>query len=1148
MIDNRKVGRIASLFLLGFLGVSSALAQTAATGALTGTITDPSGAVIPGVKVIVVHTATSNERQTTTDSAGVYRIPLLLPGVYSAEFSAAGFKTQSRPNIVINVTETHALNVAMEVGAVNESVTVAEGAELVQPESSTLGRVVGNLTVRTLPLTTRNYTQILHLSPGVVADLTNAGELGRNTQDVFANGMRAIDNNFQMDGSHVNNFGTGRAGDWLGYTGISIPNPDAIQEFKVQTTLYDAGYGRGVGANVNVVTRSGGNDFHGTLFEFFRNEVLNANDFFINRVGRSKPVLKQNQFGGTFGGPIRRDRLFFFGSYQGTRQVNGVGSSSLRSVFLPPLTDDRSAATLGRQFCGQAGANGGVAVACNGANINPVALKLLNFKLPNGQYIIPTPQVIQPNGLGFSVFSIPASFSEDQVIANIDYLLTKKHTLVGRWFSSRDPQVASFTSSNTVGSGAQSNFQNRNATLKLVSVLTPTFVNEGKFTFLRNYGNLDTQTPVKVTDIGMTPSSDQPVIPTISVTNLFHLGGNWNDNFKTAVTSFQMGDQISWLHGRHSIRAGFEVEKIGDNFDLKGVKRGGLTFLGFPDFLLGMSAAQNGSAFSNIFSSSGFGGFSDKQFRLKDWFSFIQDDWKIHPQLTLNLGLRWEIQGGVAEKRGRMVNFWPLLASNDFPSGGTLTGFVAATNFPDQRPAGVGTTGNRSCCVNSLPLHNWGPRIGLAWRPFQGNQHLAVRAGFGIFYSRTSGNDVLQLNQQAPYIIGVRNDGVLNALATFQVPFNPGPPSAYPVWLPRTRSTQLTVENLAQNWDSPFAEQYSLNVQYEFRPNWLLELGYVGSRATRILRFRQVNQAQLASPEHPINGITTNTVANARDRVWVLGMAPNGLFQLETYGFAMHNSLQTSVTKRFSQGFQFQTSYTFGKTLDDVPNGQGLNSVWGGFFSNDVYNRHQAWGPADFDRRHRLVGNYLWELPLLPKATGFLGVLAHGWQISGVTTFQTGKPLTISDNRGGSIFGGTAFRSRAELCPGITHGSIPTSGSVNSRIDGYVDYNAFCPPVAIGNGRGFGTLGRGVIHGPDQRNFDMAISKRIPMKGKEGSNIEFRAEFFNLFNTTQFDDPALTIPSGNFDKLTPAIVGNFGKVQAAKVAPRLVQFALKYNF
>src|SRR2546425_881044 len=328
-----------------------AVAQTVSTGAITGTVTDPTGGVIPGVAVTAAEKATGAKRSTVTDASGGYRFNLLPPGVYQLQFSAKGFKTVVPFDVTITVTEVSTLNVGMVLGEQSETVEVTASAQLVQTQSATLGTVVENRTLTEVPLSTRNYTQALTMSPGVIADVNNAAELGKGTQDVYVNGASNISNNFEMDGSDANNFGSGRAGNFLQKGGIPIPNPDAIQEFKVQTTLYDAGYGRGAGANVDVVTKSGGSQFHGSLFEFFRNDKLNANAFFLNQNGQPRPVMKQNQFGGALGGPIIKDRVFIFGSYQGTRQVNGLSSSSFSSNFLPPLTDDRSAAGIGSVGC-----------------------------------------------------------------------------------------------------------------------------------------------------------------------------------------------------------------------------------------------------------------------------------------------------------------------------------------------------------------------------------------------------------------------------------------------------------------------------------------------------------------------------------------------------------------------------------------------------------------------------------------------------------------------------------------------------------------------------------------------------------------------------------------------------------------------------
>src|SRR5215510_9061890 len=426
-----------------------ALAQTAGTGALTGVVTDNNGAVVPEAKVTVTNESTGEARAVMSQSNGSYVVPLLLPGAYRVEFSKTGFKQAVKPGLVINVTETSRLDVQLEAGGVQEQVTISSEAALLQTESSALGRLTDQTLVSSLPLVTRNYTQIVTLSAGVAANVTNASELGRGngglSQGNFrAHGASGADNNFQMNGVQVNDLQA--SGGFSG--GVAIPNPDAIQEFKVQTGLYDASFGRNAGANVNVVTRSGANVFHGTLFEFFRNDALNANTWERNRLHQPRGALRQNQFGFTLGGPVKKDQLLFFTSYQGTRQLNGIGSGGTSNFSSPPFTDDRSRAALGRLFGGQAGAFGGVAVAADGSNISPQALALLNLKLPNGQFAIPTPQTINPAQpfplQGFSSFSVPATFDEDQFLVNLDYLHTDKSKFAGRFFLANSNQNLSF--------------------------------------------------------------------------------------------------------------------------------------------------------------------------------------------------------------------------------------------------------------------------------------------------------------------------------------------------------------------------------------------------------------------------------------------------------------------------------------------------------------------------------------------------------------------------------------------------------------------------------------------------------------------------------------------------------------------------------
>src|SRR6266403_543836 len=387
-----------SISLLTFF-VPSLLAQSGSTSALTGTVTDPTGAVIPGVSVTATATATNQARTVLTAEDGVYRIPLLEPGAYRVRFSLAGFKTSEVTAINLTVTETSVLNRTLEVGAQTDAITAEAVAETIQTATSTLGTTVTGNTITSLPLSSRNFTAVLGMSAGVAVEASNGTSYGRGSQNMSVNGANPEKNNFQMDGVAINNAaGNNEAADNGLYTGVAIPNPDAIQEFKIQTSTYDASYGRNPGANVNVVTKSGSNEFHGSVFDFFFNRDRNP-------AGPTKQILRQNQFGGTIGGPIKENKLFFFGSYQGTRQLNGVAAQGTTSATLYPIPDNREAgdfpARLGAAVCGFATRGGSVRggtpqqlipagasipVNCDGSNINPVAIKLLQVKLPNGDY------------------------------------------------------------------------------------------------------------------------------------------------------------------------------------------------------------------------------------------------------------------------------------------------------------------------------------------------------------------------------------------------------------------------------------------------------------------------------------------------------------------------------------------------------------------------------------------------------------------------------------------------------------------------------------------------------------------------------------------------------------------------------------------
>jgi len=563
----------ALLTVLVAISVPSLMAQSSGTSGLTGTVTDPSGAAVPNVSVTITNNDTGQTRTATTGSDGIYKFTLLPPGSYKARFSAMGFKTAEVGAVTLNVTETPTLDRTLEVGAQSEQVTVEASAEVLQTESSTLGTTVNQKVVTALPLSNRNYTQILGLSAGVNGSVNNATNFGKATNDYSVNGADPGQNNYQMDGVAINNIANGGSSNDAGiYAGIGIPNPDAIQEFKVQTSTYDASYGRNPGANVNVITKSGSNTFHGGVWYFFRNEDLDANDFFDNSSnGGARQVFRQNQVGGDIGGPIKKDKIFFFANYQETRQLNGVAAQGVTTQLLPPLpAGDRSApgyaAELGAALCpanhpGQFGFSPFLpflpTLNCDGSNISPVALNYLNIKLPNGQYYIPSSGT---SSFVNTFITDPATYEEHQLTLNGDYLISSKNTLGMRYFYTNNPQTLPL-SGGLPGAPAHSFYSNTDAVLKLTTLVTPTFVNELRGSFQRNNAVSSDATPATPQSLGQTP-----MIPTeMEMTPIINFGGPTTGGTLapsfSPTTQMQVADQVSWSHGKHTIRAGYELKR-----------------------------------------------------------------------------------------------------------------------------------------------------------------------------------------------------------------------------------------------------------------------------------------------------------------------------------------------------------------------------------------------------------------------------------------------------------------------------------------------------------------------------------------------------------------------------------------------------------
>ncbi len=1098
-------------------------------------------------------------QSATSDKDGRFNFLLLPPGRYELQASNTGSDTLiARATIDVSVTEVVHLELHLRLATVFSSIKVYAEAATIQTDSSALGKGVNEPAVSGLPLVTRNFAQIVSLSPGVSTGVYNAGELGlggtalsqiaKSSDGIYVHGARSYDNNFQVDGISVSDV----QGSAAGSGGIPIPNPDSIQEFKIQTGLFDAGYGRYGGANVSVITKTGSNAFHATVFEFLRNEVLNANDYFLNQTGQPRPVLNQNQFGFALGGPIKKDKLLFFGSYQGTYQINGIAAGQSRtactaSLSEPPLTNDRTPAELGKIFGGMTGAQGGTAIKPDGSNINPVALALLNFKLPDGTLLIPTPQTVAPTKLlaqeGFSVFTDPCHFDENQFSTNVDYLTRPNSRIAVRFFLADDGEDITFPGNGLNPAGNIPGFPSPTDSGFRVFSLAHTYtfrnawLNEARIGYVRTRTTTAARTPFHWSDVGVSEGemSHNNELPSLEILGSVSIASGFPRTI--AQNSFVLGDNLSFVRGAQTIRLGGSLTLLQDNVNLVGLGSF-LQFLSWPDFLLGLSADDNGNGFSNVFASFDDFGLTNREFRVWEGTGFAQDDYTIRRSLTLNIGLRYERLGQFGDRLGRNASFDIGKADPNPAPSGSVAGYVVASNFTGVLPPGVlranNTFGNYGEGQNTIA-----PRIGFAWQFLPRTSRMVLRGGYGTYYSRPTGQAFYQNILGAPFSVFRLNTGAANANATFQAPFpQPFPtPESFPSFPVYSPSTATTVYSVAPGFRPAVIQQYSLNVQAELREDWLLEIGGVGTRGTHLVRQRSLNQALSASANSPIRGVDTNSVANVPLRVPIAGVPPDSLVEMESEGSSWYNGLEVSLTKRLSDRFQFLASYTFSKTLDT--DGADINSTssGNGLTLGDQDSPRQRWGRASLDRTHRFVFSETWSLP--SPAAGLRRALLGGWDFASIVTIQSGSALTVSDTNANNVFG--ISTDRAQLSGTCSKNHLVTGGSVQSKLSSYFNASCFTTPPIIGAdgiGTAFGNSATGVVGGPGQANLDVAFSKSMLLHLRhEVSSLQVRAEFYNALNHPQF-----AAPDANFTSPT------FGVISSTAVSARVGQLAVKLAF
>ena len=1204
-------------------------------GRILGRVADPSGALLPGVKVTLVNEATGVSRDTQANDSGDYAFVEIPPGQYELDFETTGFKKNIRKGVTLEVNQIVTLNMTMQLGAAQEVVDVTSEAPLVDTTSTQLGAVVDDRTVVQLPLNSRDTYQFLQLQPGVMSTSGSSNSIiygSNSTGAVSVNGGRGRANNFSVNG--------GDANDQFVNLPTVQPSPDSIQEFRVITNTFDAEYGRNSGSVVNVVTKSGTNEWHGDVYEFFRNKVLNAKGYFDT----SKPQFNQNQFGGTFGGPIKKDKTFFFASYEGRRIRQGIPSA----VVTVPTALERPSATqananfsdLGAPFAGtltnssiltnRPGCQGAVTQEGGGPIADGVSYASI---FPNN--VIPLPcldstavdllqYVPTPTGSGNTIETVPTEpIRGDQFTVRFDHTLNSKQSLSVYYYFDDDSTNAPFSyfeqaGANVPGFGSivDERFQQWN--VSHTWTISNSTINEFRFNYNRE-GQLTFQHPANtelVQDscpaapswlgtvncfsdgtaanaLGIHPGlgADHEGLPFISIAGGFNIGNNAEGELPQVGNSFQWSDNVTKVAGSHTYKFGVDVRRQrfdqtlyfnvngeeeffgGGPNDVEATNADGSSNL-YPNYLLGLPD-QYGQGSAQI-----------ERVRNTGLYLFAQDSWKIKPNVTLNYGLRWELNTPITDITHHVQTYRPGQNTTIYPCENT-----ANTDCSSQSPVGLVFPGDSGvpAALTQTYYKSFAPRIGIAWSPGNSGK-TSIRAGWGLFYNPVEQLVLEQFGAEPPFGGSiVLSETQFNTpflsqdgQTTFLNPFNgiltpkPGTPQDWATFEP----VEL-FGDFQPHLRSQYSAQYNLTVQRELSKDLKFEIGYVGSQGHRLLATHDINygNAQTCLDLNSILGAGTcgpfysdssffipggtvlnvplhlpyaqnNSVLPAGYTVGAAGITLVGLrpysspqcnpltavgcpvsgvpvfssiFAQDTIANSAYNSLQASMDKRFSHGLQFTLAYTFSKSIDEASSFEGILNPLPGANNRSL---------SLFDATHRIVASYYWELPV-PQYDGAKGKFLDGWALSGITTFQTGFPIRITSEADNELMDSFDFELPGEpdqLLPFKTQ-SPQKNGNYFFNPNTFTEDTSVDPSLL---GR-IGNAPRTICCGPHISGTDFAVLKHIPIT--ETSHMEFRGELFNIFNHTQFTNPDGDSSDGS----------QFGQVTTAR-DPRLVQFALKYIF
>lgn len=1095
------------------------------TGNMRGTVTDPSGAVVQNANVSAELTETGFTRAVTTDRNGNYLLLELPVGHYRLSVAATGFQTYVQEGISLNVNEIATVPVHLTVGSGSERVQVQADAELIQSTVTSLGQPVLRQEILDLPLNGRNFSQLGMLQPGVAPltpGLAEAGGSLRLGQPYAVNGQRPESNNFLIDGA--NNF-NGVDGGF-----VLTPPIDAIEEFRILTHNANAEFGNSLGSTTNIITRSGSNSYHGALWEFLRNDALDATNYFAS----TTEPLKQNQFGGSFGGPIRKDKTFFFGFYEGFR--NRQGETQVSTV--PSLAERNG--DFGAQCPEGFDPNSGMCANPNHQLFNiffgqPYPFNQMPAPDPNNPLaqsafsrsllgIFP-----QPNS-GTNGFLSTETLRDDsnQFGIRVDHYLTAADNLNFRYMFSDGTRFdpLSPAGASVPGYPIGEDHRAQNFVAQESHTFSPSLVGILRFSYLRNKflfnEHINHTTPASL-GFQYSPSLDVAIGPPfIQVNGYTSVGDPITGPRNTYENAFDYSGSLSWVHGQHELKFGGGYQHLQINV-LQGIATNGFfVFVPFPvtnsfaSFLWGQP----------VVFLQGRGDFS-RGIRGNSLNWYAQDTYKLNRRLTLNYGLRYELPFPYTEIHNRQTLWIPGRQSTVMPNA----------------PAGLLYPGDAGVPAGLIPTFKKGfaPRVGVAWDP-TGSAQWLVTSAYGIFYEPyyTGQGGPLQSPISAPPYLQTPQIGPPLNLAD---PFNANPPLAGDF------STPLTNLTVAPNLPLPYTQDWDLNIQRSFASDFLFQIGYVGTKGTKLPRFIEGNPAIYVPGIDPNTNQPISTSSNANQRRLYSGCTLNDPPDSCVYassgliaGIAnsSYNALETSLRKRFSHGVSFLASYTLSKSIDDASSfnmtGSAAKPVAG---ENDLaqnpFDLAAERGRSLFDARHRFVLSYQWSLPFWAEPRGWYQQILGGWQLNGIFTAMSGTPFTVFDSNDASqqgsapeITGFSAFRP--DLVPGQNPNSGPKSPAawLNANAFQRVIFNPLSPVQQ------FGTEGRNVAEGPGYTNWDFSAFKNIRIA--ESRDLQFRAELFNILNHTNFRLPDSDISSPTFNQILEA------------QSPRLVQFALKFLF